>query len=108
MKYEREDLLDRLLMSMTASKAARRGRYTQADSFMADVARGPGGNAEEVVAYCARQVHSVYRPPKAADRVVLFADGSGAYVHADGLATPMGPDIRGEVSAWTLLEGSGP
>ncbi len=80
---------------------------SRAHSFIMDVAR-LGGVKPDAVDLHARGVVSVYVPPRETDRVVLFEDGSGAYVHADGLVTPMGDDIRHEVVQWRHLSGPGP
>jgi hypothetical protein len=42
----------------------------------------------------------VFIPPKPEDRVIMFPDNSGVYVHKDGFCTPMGADISHEVGAW--------
>lgn len=93
---------DALLMALSGS----RGR-SQASDFLMDAARAGKVMPERVDAWI-RGPYSLYVPDHQDERVVLFPDGSGAYVHRDGFVTPMGDDIRQEVGAWRLVSGPGP
>ena len=88
--------LDQLCMLSMGSKGT-----TQAHMFLQDRAAYPMKNAKEAEWHGARvgAVIAVFIPPKPEDRVMLFEDNSGVYVHKDGFCTPMG-DISKEVHAW--------
>lgn len=45
----------------------------------------------------------LFVPTKVEDRVVMMSDNSGAYIHSDGIVTPMGSDISQEIGQWVEL-----
>ena len=94
MSPEFERLLDRLAMLQMGNKG-----NTEAHLFLEDAAKNPLRNAEE--SEWRSRGAKVFVPPKAEDRVIMFEDKSGVYVHSDGFCTPMGSDISGEVGDWT-------
>lgn len=87
---------DRLLMSMFGSDG-----NTQAHSFISDQVSRPNAKPD-TLKYGIRRYQGarIFIPPKEEDRVIMFADKSGVYVHSDGLCTPMGDDISEEINQW--------
>ncbi len=86
------DIVDRLLMSMFAAKGD-----TQAHEFMQRQSARPNIKPLDIKRQCYGRV---FIPPKEEDRVVMFDDNSGVYVHSDGFMTPMGSDISHEIHQW--------
>jgi hypothetical protein len=63
---------------------------------------GPGMR-DSALSWAARYGAKRFQPTGDANAVILmFHDGSGAYVHEDGFITPMG-DVRAEVAQWEEL-----
>jgi hypothetical protein len=96
---------DRLAMMMLGQ-----GK-TKAHRFIHDLGVDTvGENAEQVCKYAKERAFvwagpsRVFIPPTPEDRVLMFSDNSGAYIHADGFATPMGEDISHEIGAWQEVE----
>ncbi len=93
-----ENFLDKLLML----KMSRDGN-TNAHKFLQQSALNKPQNIQAALD-CASSYFVKTRffiPPKEQDRVIMFGDKSGVYVHSDGLCTIMGKDISHEVNAWT-------
>lgn len=44
-----------------------------------------------------------YLPPHETDRILMFEDNSGVYVHEDGFCTILGKDISDEVHRYELI-----
>lgn len=82
-------LLDQLAMLMMGNQG-----HKEANLFMEDCARNPIRDVTFI--WNGRRGQRVFIPPKQEDRVIMFLDGSGVYVHKDGFCTPMGQDIRQE------------
>ena len=74
----------------------------QAHSFLQDQAASPNAKPDRVKYHLDNRYYGarVFIPPKEEDRVVMFDDNSGVYIHSDGLVTPMGDDISHEVDKW--------
>jgi hypothetical protein len=90
-KSKSNQLLDQLAMLMMGSKGNK-----EANLFLEDCARLPLKDAKDVYWYNQRRDSRLFIPPKKEDRIIMFSDGSGVYVHKDGFCTPMGEDIRQE------------
>lgn len=81
--------LDRMAMLMMGGEGNK-----EANLFLEDCARSP--ITDVTMIWHHRRGQKVFIPPKQEDRVIMFSDGSGVYVHKDGFCTPMGQDIRKE------------
>lgn len=82
-------LMDQLAMLMMGNQG-----HKEANLFMEDCARFPITDVNMI--WNTRRGQRMFIPPKQEDRVIMFLDGSGVYVHKDGFVTPMGEDIRKE------------
>ncbi len=89
-----EKLLDQVLMSDMGSKGS-----TLAHMFLQDRLARPITDIKHLK-HMTRQPSKVFIPQKEEDRVIMFKDNSGIYVHNDGFCTPMGDDISKEVIKW--------
>jgi hypothetical protein len=88
-----DDLLDTMLMSQLGAQG-----NTLAHMFLQDM-RKPDMNNLQMSFWRRGQVR-IFIPPKDEDRVVMFEDNSGLYIHNSGLCTPMGADISHEIHQW--------
>lgn len=94
-------LLNRLAMlSYAREKYDPNEIPTGADQFIEDTARWLSrGTAQSALWELHDKDARTFKTPKDDGSViVMFGDGSGAYVHPDGFVTPMGKDIRAEVA----------
>lgn len=100
---------DALLMAVMGS----RGNRHMASDFLMDAARSGGVRPDRLQGYLElgrMGSADIYEAPDGKGRTVVFPDGSSAYVHPDGFATPMGSrieDIRDVVDGWPHLSGPG-
>ena len=92
-----EDLADRIAMSHFGSMGS-----TMSHLFLQDRLIKPIRNMNEL-RFFARRPARIFLPPNNEDRVVMFVDNSGVYVHSDGFCTPMGSDISHEIHQWEEL-----
>lgn len=92
-----DELLDQLLMLSMGGNG-----HTQAHLFLQDcgIAKPLDGKTAVIKAKRKRGDVRCFIPPKDEDRVLMFADNSGVYVHSDGLVTIMGKDISNEIDQW--------
>lgn len=86
------DILDRILMLQMGH-----GGNTSAHVFLERSSLYPKVNAEEMMYRLPRGTRK-FIAPKENERIVMFGDNSGIYVHADGFCTIMGSDISTEIS----------
>lgn len=98
-----DELGERLLMSQFGAAGNK-----LAHMFLQDRAASPLRNLDDLKYVASRRgrglgLPRIFVPPKNEDRVIMFADNSGVYVHSDGFCTPMGDDIRHEIGAWKEL-----
>lgn len=90
-----EKFQDQLLMADMGSKGHTRGHHFLQDCHY----RHPESvDGAKMMARSRDRGVRFFVPPKKEDRVALFTDGSGVYIHKDGLCTIMGSDIREEVN----------
>ena len=97
MRTKSEVALDRLLASMMGGRG-----NTQGHNFLQDYAASPIHAMDDLSYHLRRRSKGVrvFIPLKESDRVLMFADKSGVYVHEDMMVTFMGEDISHEVGAW--------
>ena len=88
-----DQFLDQLLMLKFGNQGNK-----EANLFLEDCARYPITDVNMIWHRRTdqRTDQRMFIPPKQEDRIIMFSDGSGVYVHSDGFCTPMGADIRGE------------
>lgn len=87
--------LDRLLMLQMGNNGNTKGHI-----FLEKMASWPMRNSKDADWRCRGDGNRIFIPPKPEDRVVMFSDKSGVYVHSDGLCTYMDKDISNEVKDW--------
>ena len=94
--------LDTLLNHFATQEMAKGGNTT-AHKFMKEMV-GPSDTFRRIKDYSRIYKSKVFVPPKPEDRVLMFPDQSGAYLHSDGLVTFMGKDIFDETFDWEVDE----